>query len=102
MKKYCVVRTTNRTPKDKSCCCSSEIFWSGCDKDKADRIACELNHSVLSGEREIFGTEFKVIEKDPSKKDAKTEKPSTGEILKDLNKEAKKEAPSKSSVNSTL
>ncbi len=100
MKKYYVVRCTNKTSRKESDkgkdSCLFSTFWSGRNKEEADLVAEELNASVVPAEAEIFGTEFKVLEVDegskPTKKpeDKKTKKPS------------EEKGPSKSSINSTL
>ena len=105
MKKYYVVRCTNRTSRKESDKgkdrCLFSTFWSGRNKEEADCVAEELNASVVPAEAEIFGTEFKVLEKDegsnPTKKSTNKEPED-----KKTKKSSEEKGPSKSSVNSTL
>ena len=105
MKKYYVVRCTNKTSEKESDKkedrCLFSTFWSSCNKEEADLVAEELNASVVPAEAEIFGTEFKVLEKDegsnPTKKSAGKEPED-----KKVKKSSEEKGPSKSSVNSTL
>ena len=105
MKKYYVVRCTNRTSRKESDKgkdrCLFSTFWSGYSKEEADCVAEELNASVVPAEAEIFGTEFKVLEKDegsnPTKKSTSKEPED-----KKTKKSSEEKGPSKSSVNSTL
>ena len=68
MKKYYVVRCTNRTSRKESDKGEDRYlfstFWSGHNKEEAGLVAEELNASVVPAEAEIFGTEFKVFEVD--------------------------------------
>ena len=106
MKKYYVVRCTNRTSRKESDKgkdrCLFSTFWSGYSKEEADYVAEELNASVVPAEAEIFGTEFKVLEMDedskPSKKPADNKEPEN----KKTKKPSEEKGPSKSSVNATL
>ena len=105
MKKYYVVRCTNKTSEKESDKkedrCLFSTFWSSCNKEEADLVAEELNASVVPAEAEIFGTEFKVLEMDeggnPTKKSASKEPED-----KKTKKSSEEKGPSKSSVNSTL
>ena len=106
MKKYYVVRCTNRISKEESDGKSTyrSVFWSSRSKEEADLVAEELNASIVPAEAEIFGTEFKVLEVEEGEK---LQKKSDGkESSETSNKNAKKtseeKTPSKSSVNSTL
>ena len=106
MKKYYVVRCTNRISKEESDGKSTyrSVFWSSRSKEEADLVAEELNASIVPAEAEIFGTEFKVLEVEEGEK---LQKKSDGkETSEASNKNAKKtseeKTPSKSSVNSTL
>ena len=105
MKKYYVVRCTNRTSRKESDKgkdrCLFSTFWSSCNKEEADLVAEELNASVVPAEAEIFGTEFKVLEMD---KGSNPTKKSTSKELEDkkAKKSSEEKGPSKSSVNSTL
>ena len=105
MKKYYVVRCTNRTSRKESDKgkdrCLFSTFWSGYSKEEADCVAKELNASVVPAEAEIFGTEFKVLEMDEDGKPAK--KPASKEPEnKKMKKPSEEKGPSKSSVNATL
>ena len=105
MKKYYVVRCTNRTSRKESDKgkdrCLFSTFWSGYSKEEADCVAEELNASVVPAEAEIFGTEFKVLEMDEDGKPAK--KPASKEPEnKKMKKSSEEKGPSKSSVNATL
>ena len=105
MKKYYVVRCTNKTSEKESDKeenrCLFSTFWSSCNKEEADLVAEELNASVVPAEAEIFGTEFKVLEMDegsnPTKKSTSKEPED-----KKTKKSSEEKGPSKSSVNSTL
>ena len=105
MKKYYVVRCTNKTSEKESDKkedrCLFSTFWSSRNKEEADLVAEELNASVVPAEAEIFGTEFKVLEMDeggnPTKKSASKEPED-----KKAKKSSEEKGPSKSSVNSTL
>ena len=105
MKKYYVVRCTNRTSRKESDKgkdrCLFSTFWSGYSKEEADCVAEEINASVVPAEAEIFGTEFKVLEMDegsnPTKKSTSKEPED-----KKTKKSSEEKGPSKSSVNSTL
>ena len=105
MKKYYVVRCTNKTSEKESDKkedrCLFSTFWSSCNKEEADLVAEELNASVVPAEAEIFGTEFKVLEKD---EDSNPTKKSTSKEPEDkkTKKSSEEKGPSKSSVNSTL
>lgn len=105
MKKYYVVRCTNKTSEKESGqnkdSCLFSTFWSSCNKEEADLVAEELNASVVPAEAEIFGTEFKVFEVD---EDNKPTKKSAGREPEDkkTKKSSEEKGPSKSSVNSTL
>ena len=112
MKKYYVVRCTNRTSRKESDWAKDprlqgkdmrlfSAFWSSRNKEEADLVAEELNASVVPAEAEIFGTEFKVLEKD---EDNKLTKKSTSKEPEDkkAKKSSEEKGPSKSSVNSTL
>ena len=105
MKKYYVVRCTNRTSRKESDKgkdrCLFSTFWSGHSKEEADLVAEELNASVVPAEAEIFGTEFKVFEMDEDSKSAK--KPASKEPEnKKTKKSSEEKGPSKSSINATL
>ena len=105
MKKYYVVRCTNKTSEKESDKkgdrCLFSTFWSSCNKEEADLVAEELNASVVPAEAEIFGTEFKVLEKDEGSNP--TKKPTSKEPEdKKTKKSSEEKGPSKSSVNSTL
>ena len=105
MKKYYVVRCTNKTSEKESDKkedrCLFSTFWSSRNKEEADLVAEELNASVVPAEAEIFGTEFKVLEMDkgsnPTKKSTRKKKKK-----KKAKKSPEEKGPSKSSVNSTL
>lgn len=105
MKKYYVVRCTNKTSEKESDKkedrCLFSTFWSSCNKEEADLVAEELNASVVPAEAEIFGTEFKVLEmgegSNPTKKSTSKEPED-----KKTKKSSEEKGPSKSSVNSTL
>ena len=105
MKKYYVVRCTNKTSgkesDKKEDRCLFSTFWSSCNKEEADLVAEELNASVVPAEAEIFGTEFKVLEMD---KGSNPTKKSTSKEPEDkkAKKSSEEKGPSKSSVNSTL
>ena len=105
MKKYYVVRCTNKTSEKESDKkedrCLFSTFWSSCNKEEADLVAEELNASVVPAEAEIFGTEFKVLETD---KDGKPAKKSVSKEPEDkkTKKPSEEKGPSKSSVNATL
>ena len=106
MKKYYVVRCTNRISKEESDGKSPyrSVFWSSRSKEEADLVAEELNASIVPAEAEIFGTEFKVLEveegeKSPKKSDSKE---SSEASSKNAKKTSEEKTPSKSSVNSTL
>ena len=105
MKKYYVVRCTNRTSRKESDKgkdrCLFSTFWSGYSKEEADLVAEELNASVVPAEAEIFGTEFKVLEMDEDSKPVK--KPASKEPEnKKTKKSSEEKGPSKSSINATL
>ena len=105
MKKYYVVRCTNRTSRKESDKgkdrCLFSTFWSGRNKEEAECVAEELNASVVPAEAEIFGTEFKVLEMDEDSKPAK--KPASKEPEnKKTKKSSEEKGPSKSSINATL
>ena len=105
MKKYYVVRCTNKTSEKESDKkedrCLFSTFWSGHNKEEAECVAEELNASVVPAEAEIFGTEFKVLEMD---KGSNPTKKSTSKEPEDkkAKKSSEEKGPSKSSVNSTL
>ena len=105
MKKYYVVRCTNKTSEKESDKkedrCLFSTFWSSCNKEEADLVAEELNASVVPAEAEIFGTEFKVLEMDADSKPAKKSTSKEPEDKK-TKKSSEEKGPSKSSVNSTL
>ena len=90
MKKYYVVRCTNRTSRKESDKgkdrCLFSTFWSGHNKEEAECVAEELNASVGPAEAEIFGTEFKVLEMDedgkPAKKPADNKEPENKKMKK--------------------
>ena len=106
MKKYYVVRCTNKTSEKESDKkedrCLFSTFWSSCNKEEADLVAEELNASVVPAEAEIFGTEFTVFEVDedgkPAKKPADNKEPEN----KKTKKPSEEKGPSKSSINATL
>ena len=105
MKKYYVVRCTNRTSRKESDKgkdrCLFSTFWSGHNKEEAECVAEELNASVVPAAAEIFGTEFKVLEMDEDSKSAK--KPASKEPEnKKTKKSSEEKGPSKSSINATL
>ena len=106
MKKYYVVRCTNRTSRKESDKgkdrCLFSTFWSGHNKEEADRVAEELNASVVPAEAEIFGTEFKVLEMDENGKPAKKLADNKEPENKKTKKPSEEKGPSKSSVNATL
>ena len=108
MKKYYVVRCTNRTSRKESDKgkdrCLFSTFWSGYSKEEADCVAEELNASVVPAEAEIFGTEFKVLEVEEGEKLQKKSdgKESSEASNKNAKKTSEEKTPSKSSVNSTL
>ena len=105
MKKYYVVRCTNKTSEKESDKkedrCLFSTFWSSCNKEEADLVAEELNASVVPAEAEIFGTEFKVLEMDKGSNPAKKSTSKESEDKK-AKKSSEEKGPSKSSVNSTL
>ena len=105
MKKYYVVRCTNKTSEKESDKkedrCLFSTFWSSCNKEEADLVAEELNASVVPAEAEIFGTEFKVLEMDEGSKPVKKSTSKEPEDKK-AKKSSEEKGPSKSSVNSTL
>ena len=105
MKKYYVVRCTNRTSRKESDKgkdrCLFSTFWSGYSKEEADCVVEELNASVVPAEAEIFGTEFKVLEMDEDSKPAKKSVSKESEDKK-MKKPSEEKGPSKSSVNATL
>ena len=105
MKKYYVVRCTNKTSEKESDKkegrCLFSTFWSSCNKEEADLVAEELNASVVSVEAEIFGTEFKVFEVDEGSKLAKKLASKEPENKK-MKKSSEEKGPSKSSINATL
>ena len=113
MKKYYVVRCTNRTSRKESDWVKDprlqgkdirlfSAFWSSRNKEEADLVAEELNASVVPAEAEIFGTEFKVFEVDEDSKPAK--KPASNKEPEDkkTKKSSEEKGPSKSSINATL
>lgn len=106
MKKYYVVRCTNRTSRKESDKgkdrCLFSTFWSGCSKEEADCVAEELNASVVPAEAEIFGTEFKVLEMDEGSKPAKKSADNKEPKNKKTKKPSEEKGPSKSSINATL
>ena len=106
MKKYYVVRCTNRTSRKESDKgkdrCLFSTFWSGHNKEEADRVAEELNASVVPAEAEIFGTEFKVLEMDEDSKPAKKPADNKEPENKKTKKPSEEKGPSKSSINATL
>ena len=106
MKKYYVVRCTNRISKEESDGKSTyrSVFWSSRSKEEADLVAEELNASVVPAEAEIFGTEFKVLEVEEGEKLQKKSdgKESSEASNKNAKKTSEEKTPSKSSVNSTL
>ena len=105
MKKYYVVRCTNKTSEKESDKkedrCLFSTFWSSCNKEEADLVAEELNASVVPAEAEIFGTEFKVLEMDEGSNLTKKSASKEPEDKK-TKKSSEEKGPSKSSVNSTL
>ena len=105
MKKYYVVRCTNKTSEKESDKkenrCLFSTFWSGYSKEEADCVAEELNASVVPAEAEIFGTEFKVLEMDEDGKPAKKSVSKESEDKK-MKKPSEEKGPSKSSINATL
>ena len=106
MKKYYVVRYTNRISKEESDGKSTyrSVFWSSRSKEEADLVAEELNASIVPAEAEIFGTEFKVLEVEEGEKLQKKSdgKESSEASSKNAKKTSEEKTPSKSSVNSTL
>ena len=106
MKKYYVVRCTNRISKEESDGKSTyrSVFWSSRSKEEADLVAEELNASIVPAEAEIFGTEFKVLEVEEGEKLQKKSdgKESSEASSKNTKKTSEEKTPSKSSVNSTL
>ena len=106
MKKYYVVRCTNRISKEESDGKSTyrSVFWSSRSKEEADLVAEELNASIVPAEAEIFGTEFKVLEVEEGEKLQKKSdgKESSEASNKNAKKPSEEKTPSKSSVNSTL
>ena len=106
MKKYYVVRCTNRTSRKESDKgkdrCLFSTFWSGYSKEEADLVAKELNASVVPAEAEIFGTEFKVLEMDEDSKPAKKSADNKEPENKKTKKPSEEKGPSKSSINATL
>ena len=106
MKKYYVVRCTNRISKEESDGKSTyrSVFWSSRSKEEADLVAEELNASIVPAEAEIFGTEFKVLEVEEGEKLQKKSdgKESSEASNKNTKKTSEEKTPSKSSVNSTL
>ena len=105
MKKYYVVRCTNKTSEKESDKkedrCLFSTFWSSCNKEEADLVAEELNASVVPAEAEIFGTEFKVLEMDEGSKPTKKSVSKESEDKK-MKKPPEEKGPSKSSINATL
>ena len=105
MKKYYVVRCTNRTSRKESDKGEDRYlfstFWSGHNKEEAGLVAEELNASVVPAEAEIFGTEFKVFEVDEGSKLAKKLASKEPENKK-MKKSSEEKGPSKSSINATL
>ena len=106
MKKYYVVRCTNRTSRKESDKgkdrCLFSTFWSGHNKEEADLVAEELNASVVPAEAEIFGTEFTVFEVDEGSKPAKKSADNKEPENKKTKKSSEEKGPSKSSINATL
>ena len=106
MKKYYVVRCTNRTSRKESDKgkdrCLFSTFWSGHNKEEAECVAEELNASVVPAEAEIFGTEFKVLEMDEDSKSAKKSADNKEPENKKTKKPSEEKGPSKSSINATL
>lgn len=106
MKKYYVVRCTNRISKEESDGKSTyrSVFWTSRSKEEADLVAEELNASIVPAEAEIFGTEFKVLEVEEGEKLQKKSdgKESSEASNKNIKKTSEEKTPSKSSVNSTL
>ena len=113
MKKYYVVRCTNRISNEESDPAKDprlqgkdirlfSAFFFFFSKEEADLVAEELNASVVPAEAEIFGTEFKVFEVDEggklSKKPADNKEPEN----KKTKKPSEENGPSKSSINATL
>ena len=112
MKKYYVVRCTNRTSRKESDQAKDprlqgkdmrlfSAFWSSHNKEEADLVAEELNASVVPAEAEIFGTEFTVFEVDESNELAKKLTSKEPENKK-TKKPSEEKGPSKSSINATL
>ena len=105
MKKYYVVRCTNRTSRKESDKGEDRYlfstFWSGHNKEEAGLVAEELNASVVPAEAEIFGTEFKVFEVDEGSMLAKKLASKEPENKK-TKKSSEEKGPSKSSINATL
>ena len=105
MKKYYVVRCTNRTSRKESDKGKDRFlfstFWSGYNKEEAGLVAEELNASVVPAEAEIFGTEFKVFEVDEGSELAKKLTSKEPENKK-TKKPSEEKGPSKSSINATL
>lgn len=106
MKKYYVVRCTNRTSRKESDKGKDRrlfsTFWSGYSKEEADCVAGELNASVVPAEAEIFGTEFKVLEMDEDSKSTKKPADNKEPENKKTKKPSEEKGPSKSSINATL
>ena len=106
MKKYYVVRCTNRISKEESDGKSTyrSVFWSSRSKEEADLVAEELNASIVPAEAEIFGTEFKVLEVEEGEKLQKKSdgKESSEASNKNAKKPSEEKGPSKSSINATL
>ena len=106
MKKYYVVRCTNKTSEKESDKkedrCLFSTFWSGHNKEEAECVAEELNASVVPAEAEIFGTEFKVLEMDEDSKPAKKPADNKEPENKKTKKPSEEKGPSKSSINATL
>ena len=112
MKKYYVVRCTNKTSEKESDQAKDprlqgkdmrlfSTFWSSYNKEEADLVAEELNASVVPAEAEIFGTEFTVFGVDEDNKPAKKSTSKEPEDKK-TKKSSEEKGPSKSSINSTL
>ena len=115
MKKYYVIRCTNRTSEKEPFQAKDprlqgkdmrlfSAFWSSRSKEEADLVAEELNASIVPAEAEIFGTEFKVLEVEEGEKLQKKSggKESSEASNKNAKKPSEEKTPSKSSVNSTL
>ena len=113
MKKYYVVRCTNRTSRKESDWVKDprlqgkdvrlfSAFWSSHNKEEADLVAEELNASVVPAEAEIFGTEFKVFEVDEESKPEKKPASNKEKKKKKAKKPSEEKGPSKSSINATL